>query len=63
MNLATEAKYVKGVGPARAAVLETKGIRTVEDLLAYTPFRYEDRTNLKSIARSLPVKWQPSSPP
>lgn len=54
MNLATEAKYVKGVGPARAAVLETKGIRTVEDLLAYTPFRYEDRTNLKSIARLAP---------
>jgi ATP-dependent DNA helicase RecG len=46
--------YVKGVGPARAAVLETKGILTVEDLLAYTPFRYEDRTNLKPIARLAP---------
>ena len=41
--------YVKWVGPARSAVLETKGILTVEDLLAYAPFRYEDRSNLKSI--------------
>lgn len=41
--------YVKGVGPARAAMLETKGLVTVEDLLAYAPFRYEDRTNVKTI--------------
>ncbi len=46
--------YVKGVGPARAAALETKGLQTVEDLLAYTPFRYEDRTNVKSIAQLAP---------
>jgi ATP-dependent DNA helicase RecG len=54
VNLVTEAKYVKGVGPGRAAVLEAKGIRTVEDLLGYTPFRYEDRTNLKPIGRLAP---------
>ena len=54
MNLATPVKYVKGVGPARAAVLETKGILTVEDLLAYAPFRYEDRSNLKPIAQLAP---------
>jgi ATP-dependent DNA helicase RecG len=41
--------YVKGVGPARAAMLETKGLKTVEDLLTRAPFRYEDRTNVKSI--------------
>jgi ATP-dependent DNA helicase RecG len=41
--------YVKGVGPARAAMLEAKGLRVVEDLLAYAPFRYEDRTNVKPI--------------
>ena len=41
--------YLKGVGPARAEVLETKGLRTVDDLLAYAPFRYEDRRNVKSI--------------
>ena len=39
--------YVKGVGPARAEILESKGLRTVEDLLFYPPFRYEDRSNIK----------------
>ena len=46
--------YVKGVGPARAAMLETKGLLTVEDLLAYAPFRYEDRTNVKGIGELAP---------
>ncbi len=46
--------YVKGVGPARAEILETKGLRTVEDLLAYAPFRYEDRTNIRTIAQLAP---------
>jgi len=46
--------YVKGVGPARAAVLETKGILTVEDLVAYAPFRYEDRSNLKPVSQLAP---------
>jgi ATP-dependent DNA helicase RecG len=45
---------VKGVGPARAEMLETKGLVTVEDLLAYAPFRYEDRTNIKTIAQLAP---------
>ena len=46
--------YVKGVGPARAVVLETKGLRTVGDLLAYAPFRYEDRSNVKAISTLAP---------
>ncbi len=54
MDLSTPVKYLKGVGPARAAVLETKGITTVEDLLAYPPFRYEDRSNMKTIAQLAP---------
>jgi len=41
--------YVKGIGPARAAMLESKGLKTVEDLLLYAPFRYEDRSNVKTI--------------
>ena len=41
--------YVKGVGPARAAMLEAKGLKVVEDLLTYAPFRYEDRSNVKSL--------------
>jgi ATP-dependent DNA helicase RecG len=49
VDLSTPVKYVKGVGPARAQTLESKGILTVEDLLAYAPFRYEDRSNTKAI--------------
>jgi len=45
---------VKGVGPARAEMLAAKGIQTVEDLLTYAPFRYEDRSNLKRIAELAP---------
>ena len=46
--------YVKGVGPARAAMLEAKGLKVVEDLLTYAPFRYEDRTNVKPIRKLAP---------
>ncbi len=35
-------------------MLEAKGLRTAEDLLAYTPFRYEDRSNLKPISQLAP---------
>src|SRR5690348_13394475 len=54
MDLATPLTYVKGVGPARAAMLEAKGLVTVEDLLAYVPFRYEDRSNMKPISQLAP---------
>jgi ATP-dependent DNA helicase RecG len=30
-------------------MLEAKGLSTVEDLLAYVPFRYEDRSNVKAV--------------
>jgi ATP-dependent DNA helicase RecG len=46
--------YVKGVGPARAQMLESKGLRVVEDLLTYAPFRYEDRRNVKPIGQLAP---------
>jgi ATP-dependent DNA helicase RecG len=46
--------YVKGVGPARAAMLEAKGLTTVEDLLNYAPFRYEDRSNVKPVRQLAP---------
>ena len=45
---------MKGVGPARAGMLESKGLRTVSDLVAYAPFRYEDRTRVKTIAQLAP---------
>jgi ATP-dependent DNA helicase RecG len=51
---ASEVKYLKGVGPARAEILTARGIRTVEDLLYYTPFRYEDRTHITRIRDLVP---------
>ena len=35
-------------------MLEAKGLATVEDLLSYVPFRYEDRSNVKTIAQLAP---------
>ena len=46
----TPVQFVKGIGPRWAKVLESKGIRTVDDLLFYLPFRYEDRVNPRRIA-------------
>src|SRR3954447_2181824 len=54
MDLNTPLTYVKGIGPARAAMLEAKGLLTVEDLLSYVPFRYEDRSNVKTIRQLAP---------
>src|SRR5215470_7885122 len=54
MDLTTPLTYVRGIGPARAAMLEAKGLVTVEDLLGYVPFRYEDRSNVKTIAQLAP---------
>ena len=54
LDTSTPLQYVKGIGPARAAMMERKGLFTVEDLLLYAPFRYEDRTNVKPIAQLAP---------
>jgi ATP-dependent DNA helicase RecG len=54
MDPNTPLTYVKGIGPARAALLEAKGLATVEDLLGYVPFRYEDRSNVKAINQLAP---------
>jgi ATP-dependent DNA helicase RecG len=45
----TNVQYVKGIGPRFAQILLEKGIATVEDLLYYLPFRYEDRLNPRGI--------------
>jgi len=47
---ATPVQYVKGIGPRLAEVLAAKEIHTVDDLLHYLPFRYEDRLNPRSIS-------------
>src|SRR5512138_3090530 len=54
LDLQTPVQYVKGIGPRLADVLATKGIATVEDLLYYLPFRYEDRLNPRRIGELRP---------
>jgi len=49
LDLSTNVQYVKGIGPRIAEKLLEKGITTVEDLLYYLPFRYEDRLNPRGI--------------
>ncbi|MDE6825279.1 MAG: hypothetical protein K2J18_00790, partial [Paramuribaculum sp.] len=42
----TEVKFLKGIGPRRAQLLEKElGIRTYADLLAHYPASYLDRTS------------------
>jgi ATP-dependent DNA helicase RecG len=53
-ELHTEVQFLKGVGPRVAETLATKGIRTLEDLLYYLPFRYEDRINPRTIEQLQP---------
>jgi len=50
LELSTPVQYVKGIGPRLAEILAAKGLATVDDLLHYLPFRYEDRLNPRSVA-------------
>ncbi|HRT27078.1 MAG TPA: ATP-dependent DNA helicase RecG [Syntrophales bacterium] len=49
-GVAMPVRYVKGVGPKTAALLEKKGVRTVEDLLYFAPIRYEDRRRIDRVS-------------
>jgi ATP-dependent DNA helicase RecG len=49
ISLQTEVRMVQGVGPQRAELLAKRGILTLEDLLNYLPFRYEDRIHFSRI--------------
>ena len=42
-------QMIKGVGPQRAELLAKRGIHTLENLLAYLPFRYEDRIKFSHV--------------
>jgi ATP-dependent DNA helicase RecG len=53
-ELHTEVQFLKGIGPRVADTLATKGIHTLEDLLYYLPFRYEDRINPRTIEQLQP---------
>ena len=52
--LNTPIQFLSGVGPKRAAQLESLGLKTVGDLLYHLPFRYEDRRQIKKISTAAP---------
>ena len=54
LELSTPVQYVKGIGPRLAEILAAKDLKTVDDLLHYLPFRYEDRLNPRSVAELRP---------
>jgi len=50
-ELQSEIKYLKGVGPKRAELLQKElGIATIGDLIRLYPFRYIDRSSIQNIA-------------
>ena len=51
-GLSASIQYVKGVGPRMAALLQRKGIQTIEDALYFVPRDYEDRRNIKPISKA-----------
>ncbi|MBC7963081.1 MAG: ATP-dependent DNA helicase RecG [Steroidobacteraceae bacterium] len=53
-NLQTGVRFIKGIGPKLAALLEKREIRTVEDALYLLPLRYEDRRELIPVTRLRP---------
>ena len=54
LDRSTPVQFVKGIGPRLAEILAAKGLNTVDDLVHYLPFRYEDRLNPRSVAELRP---------
>ncbi len=56
-SLGDPLQYIKGVGPKRAQLLKKLDLNTVEDCLYFLPFRYEDRTEVKTAASLMAGEW------
>ncbi|MBQ7156593.1 MAG: ATP-dependent DNA helicase RecG [Bacteroidaceae bacterium] len=51
INLSQDIKYLQGVGPQKAALLDKElGIKTLSDLLVYYPYRYIDKSQIHKIS-------------
>ena len=50
MQLYGDVRYLKGIGEARAKLLEKLDIRTVYDLISYFPRAYEDRSIIRELS-------------
>ena len=57
-------QFIKGVGPKKSLLLKKLQLTTIEDLLYFLPFRYEDRSQFKkfrSTTANTPVTTQGTS--
>ncbi|MDR3112266.1 MAG: ATP-dependent DNA helicase RecG [Elusimicrobiota bacterium] len=52
LDLHSQIKYIKGVGPKRALLFEKLGIKTAKDALIFFPLKYQDRTKICSIKQA-----------
>ena len=44
-------EFIAGVGPSRSALLNKEiGVFTINDMLNYFPFRYEDRSKINHLS-------------
>jgi len=50
LRLDSDVQYVKGVGPRRSSLLNSRGIQNVEDLLLHIPKTYQDRAHFIPLA-------------
>lgn len=57
MRLDDDVQFLKGVGPRAGQVLNKLGIDTLQDMLEYLPFRYEDRRHFRPIGDARPGEW------
>jgi ATP-dependent DNA helicase RecG len=53
-SLSDSVRFLKGVGPRLSEHLLEKGVATVEDLLFYLPYRYEDRRKMTPLSKLVP---------
>ena len=58
LSLTDSVRYLKGVGPGRALLLEKLGVRTLEEALFLLPRAYEDRSRLVPIRELQPGSFQ-----
>lgn len=56
MNYATKLSQIKGVGPKTAAHLSLAGLDTIHDIITFLPRRFEDFSEVVSIADIVPGK-------
>ncbi len=49
MDLYSDIKYLKGIGPKRATALARLNIKNLEDLITFFPKSYQDRRNITNI--------------